>query len=168
MEIWKDIKGYEGLYQVSNLGRVKSLSRYSFGEGRQKRKLKEKILKPTNKKEYFKVRLYNRSGYKFFKIHHLVAINFLNYSKSKKYIIDHVNNNKSDNRVENLQIITQRQNLSKDKKNKTSKYTGVSWDKENKKWRAVICIKGKNKCLGRYKSEYQANLVYKKTIKDLL
>lgn len=73
-EIWKDILGYEGLYQVSSLGRVKSVERYdSIG-----RKIKEKILKiQLNKDGYSKITLGNGQDKKTFLVHRLVAIHFV-------------------------------------------------------------------------------------------
>jgi len=154
-EIWKDIVGYEGLYQVSNLGRVKSLI---FG--------KEKILKPGNNKYgYYKVNLY-KAKVKTFHIHKLVAMTFLHHTQNDhKLVVDHINANKLDNRVENLQIISQRHNTSKDKKNKTSKYTGVCWDKY--KWKSAIRINGKKKHLGVFNCETKAGLVYLQAVKEL-
>jgi len=113
-EIWKNIKNYEGLYQVSNLGNVKSI-------------VKNKFLKPyTDTNGYFQVSLYNNSVRKVVRIHKLVAENFINKPLTDKVlVIDHINNIKTDNKVSNLRFITNRKNCSKDINNKTSKYTGV-------------------------------------------
>lgn len=98
-EEWKDIKEYEGLYQVSNLGRVKSLK---FG--------KEKILKLSNNKGYIQVTLYNDVIRKTYKVHRLVAETFLPNSDNKP-CIDHINTNRTDNRVENLRWCTYKENM---------------------------------------------------------
>ena len=79
-EVWKDIKDYEGLYQVSNLGRIKSLSRFHYtGWGKNKGYIKkEKILKPRyDKKGYQMVVLYKNGIGKNFKVHRLVAEAFI-------------------------------------------------------------------------------------------
>ena len=74
-EEFRNIKGYEGLYQISNLGKVKSLKR-KLSDGR---KLKEKILKPqTNNCGYLRVNLYKYRKMKSFLIHQLMAMAFLN------------------------------------------------------------------------------------------
>ena len=166
-ETFKNIAGYEGIYQVSNLGRVKSLERLSsIG-----RSLPEKILKPGKvKKGYLIVVLCKESKTKTFNLHQLVAQSFLNHTPSgHDVVIDHIDNDKSNNRVDNLQLTTNRHNSSKDKdKNKTtSKYTGVCWDKSVNKWRADIKINGKQKYLGLFTCEYSAHLVYQEALKQL-
>jgi hypothetical protein len=98
----------------------------------------------------------------------LVAIAFLGHKpRGFKIVVDHINNDKSDNRLENLQLTTNRQNSSKDRKNKTSRYTGVSWVKKSKKWQSLIQIRGKEKCLGHFISEEHAHLAYQKALKSL-
>ena len=98
----------------------------------------------------------------------MVSICFLNdKNKGRFIVVDHVNNDKLDNRVENLQLITNRENLSKDKKNKTSKYTGVSWCKLTKKWKSSIQINKKTRYLGLYNSEEEAHLEYQNKLKEL-
>lgn len=156
-EIFKDIPGYEGLYQVSNLGNVKSL-RFN----------KEKLLKQETKKGYKVFYLTNDSKTKQKSLHQLVAMAFLNHIPcGHKLVVDHINNDKLDNRVENLQIITNRENSSKDVKNKTSKYTGVSWDKHRGRWSSKIKINGNTINLGRYKCELAAYLAYQDKLKEL-
>lgn len=164
-EIWKAIPGYEGMYEVSSLGRVKSLSRIKINT-KGSYMTKEKILKiSSDGKGYLQVCLSNYNK-KTFRIHQLVAMAFLNHKRdgTHKLIVDHINNNQLDNRVENLQIITQRENMSKDRKNKTSKYTGVNWSKAANKWIARIYINGKYEHLGVFSSEEQAYLKYKERL----
>jgi len=158
-EIWKDVPGYEGYYQVSNLGNVKSL-KFS----------KEKLLIPCfNSVGYLTVNLYKNGDIKMFQIHQLVAIAFLNHipDGTNKIVVDHINNIPTDNRLENLQLISNRENLSKDKKNTSSKYTGVSWHKKNKKWLARIRINGNRKHLGYFINEIEASNAYQNTLKNL-
>lgn len=100
-EIWKDIEGYEGLYQVSNLGRVKALPKYCFN-GKVNWLMKEHILKPLNMtKGYLYVCLYKNKKYHRFFIHRLVASAFIPNIHNKSDI-DHINTIKTDNRATNL------------------------------------------------------------------
>ena len=92
MEIWKDIENYEGLYQVSNLGNVKSLR-------------SNKILKPAFNKSYLQIGLYKDGKRKFFLIHRLVAEAFLP-NEDELPEVDHRDNDKTNNRAENLQWIS--------------------------------------------------------------
>ena len=82
--------------------------------------------------------------------------------------MDHINRVRTDNRLDNLQIITTRENTSKDRKGCTSKYTGVSWDKYNKKWVSRIAMKGIPNHLGYFKDELKAAEAYQNKLKELL
>ena len=75
-----------------------------------------------------------------------------------KDIVDHINNNPLDNRKENLRIITRQQNVMNQsvQLNKTSKFIGVTWDKERKKWSASLQINSVRKHLGRFTDEIEA------------
>lgn len=167
-EEFRDVEGYEGLYQISNLGNIKSLSKF-VSKGFCNFTTKEKILiQSINKNGYHSVKLCKNKIKKTFNIHQLVAITFLNHKpKYDNLIIDHINNNKSDNRVLNLQLISQRLNTSKDKENKTSKYTGVSFAKTRNNWISQIYINGKSIVLGRFTSELEASNAYQNKLKEL-
>tara|TARA_R100000544_G_C2183187_1_gene37916 strand:- start:20 stop:526 length:507 start_codon:yes stop_codon:yes gene_type:complete len=167
MEIFTEIKGFED-YEVSNLGRVKSLARI-ITTAKGSRAYKEKILKlNTDSTGYMVVNLYKNTKCESKKIHQLVAMGFLNHKPNgHKLVVDHINTVKTDNRLENLQIITNRENLSKDKKG-LSKYTGVCWHKSNKKWIASITINGKKAYLGSFKDELEASKAYQKALAKLV
>jgi len=79
-------------------------------------------------------------------IHKLLAVAFLGHIPSgHDIVVDHINNNPLDNKISNLQLITQRENLTKDRRGRRSKYAGVNWDRKQKKWKARITINGKCK-----------------------
>lgn len=104
-EIWKDIQGYEGYYQVSNLGRVKSFPR----RGTHINKIH--ILKPSkNRKGYYQVVLSKNSEYQSKKIHRLVAKAFLENPNNYQQV-NHIDGNKENNRVDNLEWCTNEYNM---------------------------------------------------------
>lgn len=107
MEQWKDIKGYEGLYQVSNLGNVKSIEKLdSLGRLR-----KERILKPYMSPEgYLRLTLSKKDKQKKHLVHRLVAQAFLENPDNLSEV-NHKNEDKSDNRVENLEFCDRRYNV---------------------------------------------------------
>jgi len=112
MEVWKDIQGYEGIYQVSNLGRVRSLDRTMVLESGKIRRDKGVILKSIKHKTkgYCYVSL-SRGGYfKRFLIHRLVAQSFLENNDNKPQV-NHINGDKNNNSVENLEWCTEIENI---------------------------------------------------------
>jgi hypothetical protein len=168
-EIFKDIPNYEGLYQVSNLGNVKSLPKNVKMPNGGLRIQKEKILKyDIDKNGYFIVSLYKNCKSKKIKVHQLVAMAFLNHKPNgMTIVVDHKNNDRSNNRLENLQLLSNRENCSKDKKNSYSQYVGVVYNKRDCNWRYQIHIKGKTKFLGYFSNELEAHNAYQNVLKNL-
>ena len=166
-EIWKDIKGYGGLYQASNLGQIRSLDRITNNRFGQCLK-KGKILNGRDSGGYYSVALYKNGKTKNYKVHKLIAMTFLNHNPcGMKEVIDHIDNNKLNNRLDNLQITDNRHNCSKDVKNKTSKYTGVCFVYSRSDWKAQITINGKNKHIGYYDNELDASKAYQDRLKEI-
>lgn len=156
-EVWKDIPEYKGMYQASNIGNIRSL----------KNKM---VLKQNVSGRYYMVSLYKYGVRKTFSVHRLMSYAFFKYNiNDKSIVVDHINNNPIDNRLCNLQIINNRQNASKDKwrKGKSSKHTGVCWDKSNKKWQADIRFNSKRYRLGRFDDELDASRSYQKALTDI-
>ena len=149
-EIWKDIEGYDGDYQVSNQGRVMSLK---FG--------KIRMLKlSTNRYGYFCVNLYKRGGIKSLYVARLVAQYFLP-SWDECLQIDHINGVKKENHIENLRMVTPQMNrrgFSKKKQGCTSRFRGVHWCKNYKKWRVEMG----GKKIGQFDDEEEAARAYNK------
>jgi len=111
MEEWKDIEGYEGLYQVSNYGRVKSLQReIAYKDGR-KKTIQEKILHTfISNLGYYHVMLSKNGVPKRYKVHRLVAKAFIP-NPNNLPIINHKDENPKNNFVENLEWCTQKYNV---------------------------------------------------------
>ena len=98
MEIWKDVNGYEGYYQISNMGRIKSFCRK-----------KSLIMSQSlDSKGYFQIKL---KGRKSFLIHHLIMFSFVSDKPSKDHQVNHKNGIKTDNRIENLEWVTRSENM---------------------------------------------------------
>ena len=111
IEVWKDVKNYEGYYIVSSMGKVKSLDRIVLGKNGasyfRSGKLKSSV---TNKWGYLQVLLSKNNKQKLCLIHRLVAEVFIPNPENKPHI-DHINTDKKDNRVENLRWATRSENM---------------------------------------------------------
>jgi hypothetical protein len=142
-EEWRVIENYEN-YSVSNLGNVRNDK-----TGR--------ILKGLNSRGYLLVTLCKENKQKTHKIHRLVAIAFLENPENLPEV-DHINQIKDDNRVENLRWCSRENNNRNRKKweGTTSKYLGVSWHNNTNKWSAQITINRKHIYLGSFKIEDEA------------
>ena len=153
IETWKDIPGYEGVYRCSDKTRIMSLKRKYVRENR--------ILNLWyDNHGYLSVGFNKNNKLKIHKVHQLMGICFLGHNPQSKNVVDHIDNNKKNNNLNNLQIITHRVNTSKDKKNKTSQYTGVSWSSSNNKYKTQITIENKQIHLGVFDDDYEAFLMY--------
>ena len=106
-EEWRDIKGYEGKYQVSNLGRVKSLARDT---NNQYCKVDKIIDSKPNKFGYLNVNLYKKGKGKSFKVHRLAAIHFIENPENLPEV-NHKDEDKTNNRVDNLEWCSRQYNV---------------------------------------------------------
>ena len=158
IEIFKDIQGYPN-YQISNLGRVKSLM-YE----------KERILKPgligKKTRQYYAVVLHKPNKSKTTTIHRVVGLHFVNNPENKPQL-NHIDNDPLNNHWTNLEWCTNRENATHgyNLKKTSSKYPGVHWHKHRNKWLASIQINGKNKHLGCFTNELEAAKAYQNALK---
>jgi hypothetical protein len=153
-EIWKDIPGYIGLYQVSNCGQVKSLN-YN-------RTSIEKLLKHGyNKDGYLHVSLSKNGKYKTITIHKLVAMAFLGHVQDGcKTVVNHIDNNPINNHIDNLELVSVRYNSSCHKND-----PGIYWGKYVQKWKAEIWI-NKKVFLGGFTNKQDALDMYQKALNN--
>ena len=155
IEVWKDVVGYEGHYQVGSLGNIKSL-KYN----------REAILIPSiTKTGYFTVSLFKSGKTKTKRIHQLVAESFLGHTRcGYLLVVNHKNHIRTDNRVNNLEIVTQRQNTDRKHLKSTSKFVGVSFSSLCKKWRSMIVLNGNAIHLGLFDTEEEASKFYQNAV----
>lgn len=153
-EVWKDIEGYDGQYQISDTGRVKSF-----------RRNREKILRPLlnishGNYKCKSVVLFKNSNKKQLRISRLVAETFIRPLLLKEQV-DHIDRNSLNNSLDNLRIVTNGENRSNCKKQKgTSRYKGVHWSKKAKKWEGYARRDKKAHWFGYFDSEEEAALAY--------
>lgn len=168
-EIWKDIPNYEGLYQVSDYGRIRSFirsCRYGYDpNGRI-------IISKLNGNGYLRILLHSGGLRKIYSVHQLVAIAFLNHipDRTHKIVVNHIDGNRTNNYLINLELVSQRCNITDGwtRRERTSKYVGVSLVKNRNIWRSTICVNNKKLHLGYYKSEIEASSAYQLKLSELL
>lgn len=169
-EVWKDIKGYEGLYQASNLGRIKSLNFNKTG--------KEKIMKPRTGNRYYMIALWKNGKRNDFLIHRIIAETFIKNIENKPFV-NHKDENCFNNSIDNLMWCTHEENMNwgtrnerisnnSTKKRKINQYDLKdnyikTWDSmkqyfdaNNMKYKTGIieCCKGRHKTAYGYKWKY--------------
>ncbi len=154
MEEWRDIPNYEGLYQVSNMGRVKKSKRNSI------------ITQNKSKTGRYKVMLHKNKVLKTCKIANLVAMAFLDHKPCGfDIIVCNKDGDFSNNKLENIKLTTVRE-ASSINKNGTSKYTGVHRHKKSGKFEARIRIRGGSYYLGLFECEDEAGKEYIKILNE--
>ena len=163
-EIWKDILNYEGIYQVSSLGRVKSFDMQVWS-GTVYYTKKGRVLRAgVNKNGYYSVVLCKDRVQKSYDVHRLVALSFIRID-NERGCVNHKDMNRLNNNIENLEWVSIRENNTHrhlNKTEKTSKYVGVFKWKHSNLW---VAIMGKNK-RKYFKTEEEAHRSYLKFLSD--
>lgn len=152
-EVWKDIPGYSGMYMVSNMGRVKSLPRWAKLKN-SRRMLSERILKESSSGRYKYVVLCRNCECRTRSVHRLVAGVFLS-EFSNDLVCDHISGDSHDNRLENLRMVSFKDNqlgARKPKKGYSSDFRGVSLFSGGPKWRSIC----NGRHIGLFSSEEEA------------
>ncbi|SCJ53067.1 NUMOD4 motif [uncultured Clostridium sp.] len=151
MEVWKDIPEFEGLYQASNLGKIRSLYRGDYKE----------LTPRKNRGGYYYVNLYKQKKRKTITVHKIIATTFIDNSENKIYI-DHINTIRTDNRVENLRWCTHKENCNNELtiKNKSISQRG----NKNHMYGKRLSEETKNKISLKLKAKFSGagNPMYKK------
>jgi hypothetical protein len=165
-EIWKDVPGFERRYQVSNKGRIKSLERID----RLGRVVPKKILRPTLKYPYLVIGLYKplndrKKRYPWY-VHRLIVYTFTGILPTS---IDHLNGIKTDNRLLNLEDVTQRENVHRYRRGARDLPIGVCVIKgpRRKKYQAYINFNGKQHILGNFLTSEEAHVTYLNKLRDI-
>ena len=166
-EEWRDIAGYEGIYEVSNYGRVKSLGRKIVMDSKRTREQGDRIL--TNNignVGYPRVAMRKNNSAKLFCVHSLVAKTFIP-NPNKLCDVNHKDGNRANPMVSNLEWVSRRENATHGflKRKKHSKYPGVTFVKRRTpnakdRWKSVLFVNGKHKFLGKFDTEIQAYQAY--------
>jgi hypothetical protein len=180
VEVWVPIFGLENNYLISNFGRIKSISRninVKRKKGENVRPIKERILNQflVGKKnnDYFAVKLCVNGRCKTFKVHILMAVSFmydqyleLVINNNEKYLIDHIDENRYNNHLSNLQIITNRENITKALMHKNpNRLMGVK--RNGDKFQSRIFANGQQNYLGTFDTELEAHEAYLKALSEI-
>ena len=163
-EVWKNIDGYVGNYQISSFGNVKSLERQARTKNGS-RTVRERFLKKTHDKEgYLNVKLSKNSKIRTFKLHRLVGEYFIENPNNLPQI-NHIDEDKTNNYYKNLEYTVNLKNTNNyHSKNGTKKY-GIHMSQG--KWRARIKKDGKSICLGFYIEKEKAYKEFYNKYKEL-
>jgi len=164
-ECWKEIPGYEGFYEVSTSGKIRSLDREVL-HGRwgphSRRHVGRTLALKKLPSGYRQVALSKEGKISYRNVHRLVAATFLGPSPLQ---VDHIDEDKANNNLSNLQYLTPRANSQKavrNRKNRASKFLGVGYRKGAKSpWRAWIVLNSIRHELGMFASELEAAIAYK-------
>lgn len=155
-EVFKAVPNYESQYHISDLGRLKGIER-KVKAGHGHRTIPTKILKTSIRRDGYLYAVLSRPQYNV-SVHQLVAMTFMGHKRCKfETVVDHKNNKKLDNKLLNLQLVSNRVNSTKDVKNKTG-FVGVT--KSGSGFKATIRDNGNSIYLGTFNSKKLAHEEY--------
>jgi hypothetical protein len=151
-EIWKDVKGFEGRYQVSNMGRVKSLTRKCTLRNKvgdlTERLVPERIISTSKTKRGYLIVSLNKDGkHHYYSLHRLVALHFCEGYKPE-FIVNHKDENPLNNHADNLEWCTYKYN---------SNYGTAIERQKNKQWKAIAQYDKNKNLIAIYKSGKEAS-----------
>lgn len=172
-EVWLPIPNTNNVYEASNLSRIKSVDRHVINEQGIKRYVKGRILKQHLAKHAYNRYYYNvciciKNKKKTTTVHSLVfyAFNGFYPKRNSGMVVDHKDNNSLNNNLENLELITHRENSTKDRKG-SSKYSGVYFIKNRKAWQSAISINKKQIKILFTKDELKAKKSYEIALENI-
>jgi hypothetical protein len=167
LEKWKSVTGYEGLYEISQYGRIKSLARTKVAKGNTCSSVKERIRVLCPERSGYLLATLCKDGKGLVHKSHLLVWDHFGDTprKGRELQVDHKDENKLNNLIYNLQLSDTRANVSKarlTKDNRRSNYTGVQPipNGRNKRWGAFIVINKKNTYIGGFATEIDASRAY--------
>ena len=165
-EIWKEIEGFEGRYEISTHGNCRSLQ---DNHGRQR--IRNVALSPSWNKQYLQIQLFIKDKGTKVLVHRAVALAFIPNPENKPQI-NHIDGNKCNNHISNLEWCTCAENIQHAhdtglnpgnsaaligrKWGSTSKYNNVTWDKSRNKWKATMKVAQKTLFQKRFDTENEA------------
>lgn len=161
-DVWRPVPDYEGLYEASHLGEIRSIDRVVVSKSGIPRKLTGRVLAQRYDKDgYLYTDLPKNGKLRTRKAHRLVIAAF----RGKEHLqVDHINNKKDDNRLGNLQYVTHRENNFKSAARKEDFY--LSYDKKRDAWSVLIKNKGKRAYVGYSRDKEEAKRIRDRFIKD--
>jgi hypothetical protein len=160
--------GLETNIEVTQCGRVRRVKKDWMQRNRVIGEIDFNKLKTPNRYTQISIKIKAYKS-KTIYVHQLIAAAFLNYKwQGQKLVVDHIDSNKDNNHVNNLRLITSRENISKERSLKSGLPTGVYFYKRDKKYRAAININRKYIYLGNYNTPEEASQAYENKLKTLL
>lgn len=148
MEVWKEVKDYEGAYKISNLGNVLSC-----------KYVVPRLLTPDKSTGYYRVCLSKKGFKKQTLIHRLIADHFI-LNPNNKTQVNHIDENKLNNSISNLEWVTHRENIEHSLTKKgISKIKGVNWINRSQSYQCSIYLNRKKHYLGTYKDIEKAKKI---------